>query len=199
MSKYSKMTDESELLPRSAAVASIYKEHLEKKEQQEPGEKEKKKRKKKKKNKIQLPVFDDYDYRPNVVDLHQYADFDRSSDREGNDIPECMLLEINSDPGVVFGLKRMYGSNRYVGMAQGTESNITVIGSNGSGKSLSTGKTTLAMWQGAIVATDIKGELSSYYRKLYEAGIVKRPFIVFDPLDIDGISYDPFWWLKEGG
>lgn len=152
---------------------------------------------KEKKKKIKLPVCDDYDYNPTVVDIQEYADFNHASECEGNNIPKCMLLNIHHDPGFVFGLKREHGADKYVGMRQGEDGNILVVGGNGSGKSVGTAKPTMRMWQGAFVATDIKGELSDYYTKLFEDGIVKRPFIVFDPMDADGIGYDPFWWLEE--
>ena len=84
-------------------------------------------------------------------------------------------------------------------MRQGTEGNILAVGGIGSGKSFGLAKPTLRMWQGAICATDIKGELSAFYEELFKNGIVDRPCIIFDPMQADGIGYDPFWWLIEDG
>ena len=151
---------------------------------------------KKKRKKMPLPVWDDYEYRPTVVDVTQYADFDDATEREGNNISEAMLLDVHSDSGFVFGLKAKYGSNKYVGIPQGAEGNTLGVGGIGAGKS-TIAKATSRLWNGALCATDIKGELSTYYAKLFEGGIVERPYNVFDPMDIDGIGYDPFWWLKE--
>lgn len=155
---------------------------------------------KKKKKRYKEGAYDDYyDDSMTLDDFRLYVDFNHSSEREGNNIPDCMLLNVHSDPGFVFGLKREYGADTYVGMRQDEDRNIFVEGGSGSGKSVGIAKPTIAMWQAAFVATDIKGELSTYYAELFEKGDAKRPFIVFDPMDTDGIGYDPFWWLEEAG
>lgn len=116
-------------------------------------------------------------------------------------IPEKILLKAGDDPGVFFGGMNQYGKGSYVGMRQGTEGNIVVIGGNGSGKSAGIAKPTLRMWEGAICATDVKGELSDFYadlsEKMFQQGIILRPYIIFDPEQLDGLCYDPFWWLVK--
>lgn len=114
-------------------------------------------------------------------------------------IPKEILLKEGDSPGAFFGGRGQYKKGHYIGMPQGAEGNIVVVGGNGSGKSAGIAKPTLGMWQGGICATDIKGELSDFYadlsEKLFRQGIVTRPYIIFDPTQIDGPSYDPFWWL----
>lgn len=118
---------------------------------------------------------------------------------------EKMFLDIRTDSGVFFGDKK---DNSYVGMRQGEEGNIIVIGGNGSGKSAGIIKPTMSIWKDAFCATDIKGELSDYYAKLYNIELqtvpphlppveILRPYLIFDPTDISCLSYDPFWWLME--
>lgn len=55
----------------------------------------------------------------------------------------------------------------------------------------------MGTWRQAICATDIKGELSKQYEDLYWKGIAARPYIIFDPTQVDSLSYDPFWWLLQ--
>lgn len=85
----------------------------------------------------------------------------------------------------------------FVGLPQGTDGNVLIIGGNGSGKSSGIAKPTLAYFQGAICVTDIKGELSDCYEQLSQNGCVTRPYLVFDPTDPEGPSYDPFGWLMQ--
>lgn len=47
--------------------------------------------------------------------------------------------------------------------------------------------------------TDINGELSDHYRKLYEQGDVTRPYIRFDSTDLEGPAYDPLQFLIQDG
>ncbi len=107
-----------------------------------------------------------------------------------------LILEKMYEPGFFFGSE--YNASEYVGMKQGTDGNIVVIGGNGSGKSSAIAMPTLETWTGAICATDVKGELSEHYALLYENNIVNRPFIVFDPTDPESPSFDPFAWLAQG-
>jgi len=114
-----------------------------------------------------------------------------------------MLLDRTTEPGVFFGGMNQFKAGCFVGMQQGTDGNILVVGGNGSGKTSGIVIPTMMTWGGPICATDIKGELTERYQKfIKEAGIVgmaPRPYIVFDPLCRDGPSYDPFWWLLQDG
>ena len=138
----------------------------------------------------------DDDYDASLVNLPPtgYALLRQSRVPEDKDIPSRMLLSIRNDPGFFLGFPSGGG---YVGIPQGTEGNIMVVGGNGSGKSAGIAKPTLRTWQGAICATDIKGELSGFYAELYHCGLVDRPCIIFNPMQIDGPSYDPFWLLEH--
>jgi type IV secretory pathway TraG/TraD family ATPase VirD4 len=115
--------------------------------------------------------------------------------------PKEIVLKRGDDSGFFFGGIGQYKKGHYIGMPQGTEGNIVVVGGCGSGKSAGIAKPTLRMWQGAICATDVKGELSDFYadlsKKLFQQGTILRPYIIFDPTQIDGPSYDPFWWLTQ--
>ena len=99
-------------------------------------------------------------------------------------------------PGFFLGLPSGPGGS-YVGIPQGTEGNIVVVGGNGSGKSAGIAKPTLRTWRDAICAADIKGELSDFYAELHHRGLAERPYIIFDPMQIEGPSYDPFWLLAH--
>lgn len=110
---------------------------------------------------------------------------------------EPMILDLYNDAGIFFG--DIGQRSHYIGMPQGKEGNIIVIGGNGSGKSAGIAMPTLRTWQGAICATDVKGELSEFYKKLYQLKLVTRPYIVFDPTETASPSYDPFGWLLEDG
>lgn len=118
----------------------------------------------------------------------------------GFGIPEQLHLNAE-DAGVFFGHACESEQNHYIGMPQGADGNILVIGGNGSGKSSGIIKPTLSTWRGAICATDIKGELSAHYKRLSEYaaqnGSEMRPAIVFDPSQVTSLGYDPFWWILQ--
>lgn len=107
----------------------------------------------------------------------------------------ALRLEPDSRPGVFFG--RAPATDDSIGMPQGADGNLMVVGGNGSGKSRGIAMPTLITWNSAIIATDIKGELSAKYAQFLRSGKVTRPYIVFDPTRTDGPSYDPFWWLQN--
>lgn len=140
---------------------------------------------------------DDYDARLVEFPPTEYACLCQLQRHDNKDIPKEMRLTIRGSPGFFLGLPGEPGGNSYIGIPQGTEGNIVVIGGNGSGKSAGIAKPTLRTWRGAICVTDIKGELSDFYAELYRRGLVDRPYIIFDPMQIDGPSYDPFWLLEH--
>lgn len=109
---------------------------------------------------------------------------------------DCLLLKEDTN-GITFGHLKMDEEEALVGMPEGDEGNIFVVGGNGSGKSCCIAMPTLKQWSGAICATDLKGELSGRYAELYRSGSVTRPYLIFDPTQVEGPSYDPFWWLLE--
>lgn len=103
--------------------------------------------------------------------------------------------------GVLFGHTKQTGSGYYIGMPQGAEGNIAIVGGNGSGKSSGIAKPTLLTFNGGICATDIKGELSDCYAEIAEELLRHfkpvRPYIIFNPMDVDSPSYDPFWLFSK--
>lgn len=106
-----------------------------------------------------------------------------------------LRLQKHGDSGVFFGRPPDGNSDFFIGMPEGSDGNIVVIGGNGCGKSQGVAMPTLGTWRSAICATDIKGELSAQYRKMFRRGTVTRPYIIFDPTRADSLSYDPFGWL----
>lgn len=154
-----------------------------------------KKREKKKYN-IWLgdPNYDDRNVKlPAGYDIYPR----QTPERYEGDIPPQMRCSIRGSPGLFLGLPTGPGESNYVGVRQGAEGNFMVVGGNGSGKSTGIAMPTARTWQGAICATDIKGEFSDWYGELYQCGLVSRRHIVFDPMQVDGPSYDPFWWLLK--
>lgn len=106
-----------------------------------------------------------------------------------------LLLQQGLDSGMYFGQAPTRSAPYFIGMPEGSDGNIIVVGGNGSGKSRYIAMPTLSTWHGAICATDIKGELSNHYAQLFRQGCVTRPHIIFDPTEPGSPSYDPFWWL----
>lgn len=141
----------------------------------------------------------DKNYRANKVHYSEYTILNNQLKKEisVNDVPAQINLEKGRDNGFFFGVKDKSDTKRYVGIRQGTEGNIFVVGGNGSGKSAGIAKNTLVTWSGAICATDIKGELSAYYKCQYQQGNVTRPFIIFDPFRSGSIGYDPFYLCEQ--
>ena len=122
---------------------------------------------------------------------------DASLKQNGNtDIPVQIRLQAGA-PGFFFGVENIYKTTEYIGMPQGAEGNFVIIGGNGSGKSSGIAKPTLSTWKGTTCVTDIKGELSKFYKELYHKGAVTRPYIIFDPKNPDAPSYDPFEWIRQ--
>lgn len=115
----------------------------------------------------------------------------------GKNIPREMLLPMWEQPGFFLGLPSETGCEDFAGVSMGTEGNFMVVGGNGSGKSAGIAMPTLRTWAGAVCATDVKGELSDFYAELYHRGLAARPYVIFDPMQIDGPSYDPFWLLAH--
>ena len=140
---------------------------------------------------------DDYDDRLIKYPPTDYTYLRQSHGQDDMKIPTGMLLPIRSSPGFFLGLPSGPGGSNYIGIPQGTEGNTAVVGGNGSGKSTGIAKPTLRTWRGPICVTDIKGELSEFYADLYSRGLAARPYVIFDPMQIDGPSYDPFWLLSH--
>ena len=133
-----------------------------------------------KKNKDQKKMYKNF---PNRIDK-----------KRGLHIPAQLKLNMN-EAGVFFGQTKK--AKKYIGMRQGVDGNIIIVGGSGSGKSTGIIEPTLKTWRGAICATDIKGELSRYYEEARKRNEEMRPYIVFDPTQVDGLSYDPFWWVLQ--
>lgn len=121
-----------------------------------------------------------------------------SSPKADGGIPKSLLLQENT-PGFFFGKNRDSSEDFYVGKKQESDGHILVVGGSGSGKSSGIAMPTMYTWRGPMCVTDINGELSDHYRKLYEQGDVTRPYIRFDPDDFEGPSYDPLQLLIQDG
>lgn len=148
-----------------------------------------KRKKKKKKNATESNVISEC-YLNMLDDFLQHI-----TNEEINCIPTPKELDLNQHHGhgTTFGTF----DGIPIGIAQGEEGNGIVIGGPGSGKTQYFAKPALKNFNGAICVTDVKGELSEYYKKLYEIHIVKRPYLIFDPTQEDSVGYDPFFWLSQ--
>lgn len=182
---------------KEPSIANIYSEHLEKKEREKEEKREKKRKKKKKRKNKRRRKRKKKKYNKHCTEISHSEYFPPEQLQKPNcdDISDKILLDITYDSGFFFGVRSKYSLREYIGIPQGADENILVIGGNGSGKSSSIAKPTLITWKGTMCVTDIKGELSDFYAKLYQQGIITRPFIIFDPMQTNGISYDPFYWL----
>lgn len=141
--------------------------------------------------------LDDDNYRANEVqDSVCDEALTQAKSETVDSIPNQMRLNKGRDPGICLG-KVKQNLEQYFGIPQGTEGNLVIIGGNGSGKGLGVVKPTLGTWKGALCVTDVKGELSAYYMQLYQQGVVTRPYIIFNPLQLGGMGYDPFNLLEQ--
>ena len=138
-----------------------------------------------------------YDNRAGGIFLKKRFNLIKKLPKQKKEGDSKQLFLRGNRPGISFGYIKAEENMQMVGVPEGDDGNILVVGGNGSGKTLGIAKPTLASWQGGICATDIKGELSDYYVGLYQRGVVARPPIIFDPTQVEGPSYDPFWWLLE--
>ena len=147
------------------------------------------------KKKFSIVEADDHmrSSRAGAIDL-QYGKIPKMQ-LKPRDLPSSMKLKKGKSSGAFFGLEKDGKKKYFIGMPEGADGNLIVIGGNGSGKSRGIAMPTLETWRGAICATDIKGELSAQYDSMLRQGIATRPSIVFDPTRIESPSYDPFWWL----
>ena len=112
---------------------------------------------------------------------------------EAQQIPEQLTLPLSS-PGIHLGCSD--SDDAYIGIPQGSEGNLLIVGSNGSGKTVGIAKPTLWSWTGTACVLDIKGELTQEYQRLWAQGIVARPYIKFDPSSADTPCFDPFLYLE---
>lgn len=128
----------------------------------------------------------------------QFSSVLNTSNAPQNEVTDSLLLALN-DPGAFFGVPWDLSDGFYVGMKQGGDGHILVIGGSGTGKSSGIAMPTLCTWRGPMCVTDINGELSAHYQKLYSQGGVTRPYIRFDPTDLESPSYDPLRWLTRDG
>ena len=122
-------------------------------------------------------------------------------DNRWTPIPSNLLINRCSDTGgITFGLPNnqtpLFFVHR-VGIPQGAEGHIVIIGGSGSGKSSGIAAPTMESYKGPMVVTDIKGELSKIYSRLYAKGTATRPFIIFDPTDPKSPCFDPFIFLRS--
>lgn len=101
------------------------------------------------------------------------------------------------DPGFFLGLTCNNSDNpQYIGLKQGDDGNIAIIGGCGSGKSSGNIYTTLQTYNGTMLVLDIKKELYSYYLNLLRKGKVSRRAIFFDPDAPNGFSFDFYRYLS---
>lgn len=144
-------------------------------------------------------AIDDDDTIPDIVDMPDHdSPNNHINARNQNSIPAPLIIDSLTNAGFCFSPQLTSGYSHCIGIRYGEEGNICVIGPPGSGKSC-IAKWTMLTYPGSICATDIKGELSDFYKSLYLQGIVTRPFIVFDPMQSDTKSFDPFYLIRQDG
>ena len=122
-------------------------------------------------------------------------------DNRWTPIPSNLLINRCSDTGgITFALPNnqtpLFFVHR-VGIPQGAEGHIVIIGGSGSGKSSGIAAPTMESYKGPMVVTDIKGELSRLYSQQYAKGNVTRTCITFDPTDLHGPCFDPFTFPRS--
>ena len=133
--------------------------------------------------------------------LIQRGKWPSAIDNRWTPIPNDLLIDRFRDTGgITFGLSNsqtsFFAAYR-VGIPQGAEGHIVIIGGSGSGKSSGIAAPSMESYKGPMVVTDIKGELSRLYSQLYAKGTATRPFIIFDPTDPKSPCYDPFIFLRK--
>lgn len=99
--------------------------------------------------------------------------------------------------GIPLAIRGTYPDAQLVGIPQGREGHTIIFGGSGTGKSTGPIMAALNTWKGGMVVTDPKGELYRYYKGLYDAELVERPPLLFDPTQADSFRYDPFWFLSQ--
>ena len=128
----------------------------------------------------------------------QMSDQIGKDNRNETSLPDELLNDY-ADKGIFLGVPRQVRWAVYIGIRQGEDGNVLVIGYAGSGKTTSIAIPTLATWGDSAYIIDVKGELERVYRQLYKLGIVTRQCIVFAPMRDDTVCYDPYRWLDEDG
>ena len=112
--------------------------------------------------------------------------------------PDYTKVYLKGGQGFIVGSEIESFPKNLVGIPQGKEGNILVVGANGSGKSRCIAKTTLLTWNGAMAVLDPKGELYAHYMELRKSGKVDREAILFDLTCDDGKCYDPLHGIIPG-
>ena len=124
------------------------------------------------------------------------SQIDRPEIEPGRNVPDGMVVDIE-DSGIYLGLDTDNGKGYFVGKCSEDDGNILVLGINGSGKSRYLVKSTVETWHDPVVVLDIKGELLDRNIRLQREGLVRRPYLVFDPTN-GGVHYDVYGLLERG-
>lgn len=107
------------------------------------------------------------------------------NERRKKNPPVSKELYAGQEPFFFFGK----AGGRYIGRKENAEGHIICFGGSGTGKSSSIAIPTLYTWNGALLAIDIKGELS-------KNAPYRHDNYVLDPFDVESFGYNPFEILE---
>lgn len=127
--------------------------------------------------------------------IQEVIEFNSTTSHCESQLPEKLIRK----PGDSYVYLGHSTDNSPIGIPEGTDGHVLIVGGSGTGKTTGIVFPTMATWQGPMLALDIKGDLSREYGRLFAEGKVSRPYVVFDPTDPNGPSYDPFDWLERDG
>lgn len=119
--------------------------------------------------------------------------------REGNSVPEWMILDPLKDGGFHFGRKNLLGGNHYIGKPQDRDGSILIIGGPGSDKTSGLVIPTFATWRGHIVVIDVKPKADLLAQCERMSNSLGKPTLVFNPYKKDSCRYDPYSFISADG
>ncbi len=112
-----------------------------------------------------------------------------------SNLPSKWLHPHYKHSGISFGKEDVFGIRFNV--AYYCTEHILIVGTTGGGKTSTIIKPTLHSWSTPIIASDIKGELSEEYIKCYSNNHQALPYIIFNPLDKNGYTFDVFGYVHS--
>jgi len=117
------------------------------------------------------------------------------------DNSESMLLSLDNNSGVFFGMRPSEIYPYYIGKEENADGHFLGLGGTGSGKTKCLLFNILRSWHSPLIAFDLKGDMVEQWHRINESKPVhlRKKLKVINPSLNDACSYDPYEFLLSDG